>query len=73
MSNFEKEAELNRLNDMIEKYERALRIAGDDIVEAGEGPCNVCRKIYSCRRKSMTDLACKKIFIESWKEEVGIK
>ena len=72
MSNFEKEAELNRLNNLIEKYEMALRIAGDDIVNTDEC-CNVCPSIYFCKRKSMTDLACKRTFIADWKEKAGIK
>lgn len=72
MSNFEKEAELNRLNNLIEKYEMALRIAGDDIVQTDER-CNVCPSIYFCKRKSMTDLACKRTFIADWKEKAGIK
>lgn len=72
MSNFEKEAELNRLNNLIEKYETALRIAGDDIVQTDER-CNVCPSIYFCKRKSMTDLACKRTFIADWKEKAGIE
>ena len=72
MSKFEKEAELNRLNNLIEKYEMALRIAGDDIVNTDEC-CNVCPSIYFCKRKSMTDLACKRTFIADWKEKAGIK
>ena len=72
MRNFEKEAELNRLNNLIEKYETALRIAGDDIVNTDEC-CNVCPSIYFCKRKSMTDLACKRTFIEEWKEKAGIE
>lgn len=72
MSNFEKETELNRLNNLIEKYETALRIAGDDIVQTDER-CNVCPSIYFCKRKSMTDLACKRTFIADWKEKAGIE
>lgn len=72
MNNFEEEAELNRLNNLIEKYETALRIAGDDIVNTDEC-CNVCPSIYFCKRKSMTDLACKRTFIADWKEKAGIK
>ena len=72
MSKFEKEAELNRLNNLIEKYEMALRIAGDDIVNTDEC-CNVCPSIYFCKRKSMTDLACKRTFIADWKEKAGIE
>lgn len=51
MSNFEKEAELNRLNNLIEKYETALRIAGDDIVQTDER-CNVCPSIYFAKGKA---------------------
>lgn len=72
MNNFEEEAELNRLNNLIEKYETALRIAGDDIVNTDEC-CNVCPSIYFCKRKSMTYLACKRTFIADWKEKAGIK
>ena len=71
-NNFEEEAELNRLNNLIEKYETSLRIAGDDIVKTDER-CNVCPSIYFCKRKSMTDLACKRTFIADWKEKAGIE
>ena len=57
---------------MIEKYETSLRIAGDDIVKTDER-CNVCPSIYFCKRKSMTDLACKRTFIADWKEKAGIE
>lgn len=72
MNDFERRQELNRLNNLIEKYEMALRIAGDDIVRTDER-CNVCPSIYFCRRKSITDLECKKTFIEGWKEAAGIE
>ena len=62
---------IDKQNDLIEKYETALRIAGDDIVKTDER-CNVCPSIYFCKRKSMTDLACKRTFIADWKEKAGL-
>lgn len=63
---------IDKQNDLIKKYQKALRIAGDDIIRTDER-CNVCPSIYFCRRKSMTDLACKKTFIEGWEEKAGIE
>ena len=59
MNNFEEEAELNRLNNLIEKYETALRIAGDDIVNTDEC-CNVCPSIYFCKRINCWRVCMKK-------------
>lgn len=63
---------IDKQNDLIVKYQKALRIAGDDIVST-DLCCNVCPSIYFCRKKSMTDLACKKTLIEGWKEKAGIE
>lgn len=56
----------------IEKYQRALRVAGDDIAEMKER-CNACQLIYSCTRENKTELDCKRAFIEGWKEKAGIE
>lgn len=47
----------------IEKYQRALRVAGDDIVKMKER-CSACQLIYSCTRENKTELDCKITFIK---------
>ena len=63
---------IDKQNDLIKKYQRALRIAGDDIVNT-ERYCAVCKSVYFCNKKSISDLACKRTFIEGWKEAAGIE
>ena len=63
---------IDKKDGEIEKYQRALRVAGDDIVEMKER-CNACQLIYSCTRENKTELDCKRAFIEGWKEKAGIE
>ena len=63
---------IDKKDGEIKKYQKALRVAGDDIVEMQER-CNACQLIYSCTRGNKTDLDCKREFIEGWKEKAGIE
>lgn len=54
---------IDKQNDLIKKYQRALRIAGDDIV-------NTERYRAVCK---ISELACKRAFIDGWKEAAGIE
>ena len=77
MSNFEKEAELNRLNNLIEKYQMALKLASVDIVKCIEEcveECSVCpEQIYCEEHKHDTiRLDCGDVFLESWKKKAGL-
>ena len=63
---------IDKKDGEIEKYQRALRVAGDDIVKMKER-CSACQLIYSCIRENKTDLDCKMIFIKGWKEKAGIE
>lgn len=63
---------IDKKDGEIEKYQRALRVAGDDIVKMKER-CSTCQLIYSCIRENKTDLDCKRAFIKGWKEKAGIK
>ena len=54
---------IDKQNDLIVKYQKALRIAGDDIV-------NTERYRAVCK---ISELACKMAFIDGWKEAAGIE
>ena len=41
---------IDKQNDYIKKYQRALRVAGDDIAEMKER-CNACQLIFLHKRK----------------------
>lgn len=57
---------IDKKDSEIEKYQRALRVAGDDIVKMKER-CSACQLIYSCTRENKTELDCKITFIiGSW-------
>lgn len=63
---------IDKQNDLIVKYQKALRIAGDDVIQT-DNHCVVCRSIYKCDKKKANDLDCKIKFIEGWKEMAGIE
>ena len=69
---------IDKQNDYIKKYQRALEIASVDIVKSIEEcveECSVCpEQIYCEAHKHDTiHLDCGEIFLESWKKEAGIK
>ena len=77
MSNFEKEAELNRLNNLIEKYQMALKLASVDIVKCIEEcveECSVCPERAYCEahRHDTIHLDCGDVFLKAWNEEAGL-
>lgn len=77
MINFEKEAELNRLNNLIEKYQMALELAGVDIVkciEEGLEGCDVCPERVYCQEHihDMTLFDCGSVSLKAWKEKAGL-
>lgn len=69
---------IDKQNDYIEKYQRALEIASVDIVRSIEESfeeCSVCpEQIYCEAHKHDTiHLDCGEIFLESWKKKAGIE
>lgn len=69
---------IDKQNDYIKKYQRALEIASVDIVKSIEEcveECSVCpEQIYCEAHKHDTiHLDCGEIFLESWKKKAGIE
>ena len=69
---------IDKQNDYIKKYQRALEIASVDIVKSIEEcveECSVCpERIYCEAHKHDTiHLDCGEIFLESWKKKAGIE
>ena len=64
---------IDKQNDLIKKYQKALRIAASDLEEAlnEEGGC-----YYSCPIVDFCDAdetECTEQFLQHWKEEAGIE
>ena len=69
---------IDKQNDYIKKYQRALEIASVDIVKCIEEcveECSVCpEQIYCEAHKHDTiHLDCGEIFLESWTKKAGIE
>lgn len=69
---------IDKQNDYIKKYQRALEIASVDIVKSIEEcaeECSVCPEQIYCEahRHDTIHLDCGEIFLESWKKKVGIE
>lgn len=63
---------IDKQNDLIVKYERALRIAADNMVDSVI--CWTCPLASICESKyEYTGLTCSEMFIEEWGEEAGIE
>ena len=63
---------IDKQNDLIKKYQKALMIAADEVV--ANINCSTCPLTSICERKyEYTGLTCSEMFIEEWKEEAGIE
>lgn len=73
MNNTEKikqmECEIEKLNDMIGKYEQALKIAFDEFTNYVG--CNECNHSKLCENNCL--LSCQTITIHDWKNKAGIE
>lgn len=74
MNDLTKQQELDKLNDLIKKYQRALRIAASDLEEAineEEGCYYSCPIVDYCEPGDREE--CTEKFLQYWKEEAGIE
>lgn len=63
---------IDKQNDLIKKYQKALMIAADNMVDSVS--CWTCPLASICESKyEYTGLTCSEMFVEEWKEEVGIE
>lgn len=59
-------------DDLIGKYQKALRIAADNMVDSVI--CWTCPLASICESKyEYTGLTCSEMFIQEWEEEAGIE
>ena len=63
---------IDKQNDLIVKYQKAMRIAADEVV--ANVNCLTCPMASICESKyEYTGLTCAEMFVEEWEEEAGIK
>lgn len=63
---------IDKQNDLIKKYRKALRIAADNMVDSVI--CWTCPLASICESKyEYTGLTCSEMFVEEWKEEAGLE
>ncbi len=63
---------IDKQNDLINKYQKALRIAADNMVDSVS--CWTCPLASICESKyEYTGLTCSEMFVEEWGEEAGIE
>lgn len=66
---------LDKQNDLIEKYEKALGIAGRDFMRSGH--CETCWLKDGCDKicdyKHKTLVGCNKYVMTRWKEKAGLE
>lgn len=63
---------IDKQNDLIKKYQKALRIAADDMVDSVS--CWTCLLAPICEIKyEYTGLTCSEKFVEEWGEKAGIE
>lgn len=63
---------IDKQNDYIKKYQKALMIAADEVV--ANVNCLTCPMASICESKyEYTGLTCAEMFVEEWEEEAGIK
>ena len=62
---------IDKQNDLIVKYQKAMRIAADELEEAINCDCfNRCPIVDFC---DPDERECTKQFLQHWKEKAGIK
>lgn len=63
---------IDKKNGEIEKYQKALMIAADEVV--ANVNCLTCPIASICESQyEYTGLTCAEIFVEEWEEEAGIE
>lgn len=63
---------IDKQNDLIKKYQKALMIAADEVV--ANVNCSNCPLASICESKyDETGLTCSEMFVEEWGEEAGIE
>lgn len=63
---------IDKQNDLIKKYQKALMIAADEMVDSIN--CWICPLASICESKrEYTGLTCSEMFVEEWGEEAGIE
>lgn len=63
---------VDKQNDLIKKYQKALRIAADEVVDSIN--CWICPLASICESKrEYTGLTCSEMFVEEWGEKAGIE
>lgn len=62
---------VDKQNDFILKYEKALRLAVDDTVLASDC-CACCPFFYDCKKEDMSVSECKEKFMHRWKSMAGL-
>lgn len=72
---------IDKQNELIKKYQKALDIAADEYRQAAMCSKNFCPRYDKCcvilsddsSRWSMNEEECRKFALESWKKEAGIE
>ncbi len=63
---------IDKQNDLIKKYQKALMIAADEVM--ANINCSNCPIKSICEsRYEYTGLTCDEMFVEEWEEEAGIE
>ena len=63
---------IDKQNDYIKKYQKALMIAADEVV--ANVNCLTCPIASICESEyEYTGLTCAEMFVEEWEEEAGIE
>lgn len=63
---------IDKQNDLIKKYQKALMIAADEMVDSIN--CWICPLASICESKyEYTGLTCSEKFVEEWGEKAGIE
>lgn len=63
---------IDKQNDYIKKYQKALMIAADEVV--ANINCSTCPLTSICESEyEYTGLTCSEMFVEEWGEEAGIE
>jgi|GEM_PF-2648477 len=62
---------VDKQNDLILKYEEALKLAGHDTVLASDC-CACCPFFYDCEKENVNVNECKEKFMHRWKIMAGL-
>lgn len=62
---------MDKQNDLILKYEEALKLAVHDTVLASDC-CGCCPFFYDCEKEDVSINECKEKFMHRWKKKAGL-